>query len=193
LASYAEAGDILAAVSYVRRRGERTPIAVLGRNQGFVRKPMKPHHLRFCSAARCARSLLLVFAIVVALAPCPAQQQGSHDAEFRAFYVGFLAAVRANDKNKLGDLIAFPVQDWSVERKGIVETIGIKDKSDFLARYNSLFTPFMRSHVLHAKPQKLSDDRYMVMWQDANAEFSFQFEYVAGRAFRVTAYSIGPR
>ena len=75
----------------------------------------------------------------------------------------------------------------------MVETIGIKGKSDFLAKYDYLFTPFMRSHVLGAKPQKLSDDRYMVMWQDANAEFSFQFEYVADRGFRVTAYGIGPR
>jgi pimeloyl-ACP methyl ester carboxylesterase len=33
---YAEAGDILAAVSYVRRRGERTRITVLGRSYGAV-------------------------------------------------------------------------------------------------------------------------------------------------------------
>jgi hypothetical protein len=134
----------------------------------------------------------LVLVIAIPAAASDAEQQKSHTEEFRAFYVEFLAAVRANDKNKLADLIAFPVRDWSVERKGLVETIGIKGKSDFLAKYNSLFTPFMRSHVLDAKPQKVSDDHYMVVWRDANAESSFQFEYVAGRGFRVTAYGIGP-
>jgi hypothetical protein len=140
-----------------------------------------------------AKILPLVLAIVVPSAASDAEQQKSHEAEFRAFYAEFLAVVHANDKHKLAELIEFPVNDWSVERKGIVETISIKDKSDFLARYDLLFTPFMRSHVLSAKPQKLSDDRYMVMWEDADAEFSFQFEYAAGHAFRVTAYSIGPR
>ena len=135
----------------------------------------------------------LVFAIAIPAAASGTEQQKSHDAEFRAFYAEFLAAVRANDKNKLADLIAFPVKDWSVEKKGIVETIGIKDKSNFLAKYDSLFTPFMRSHVLGVKPQKVSDDHYMVVWQDANAEFSFQFEYMPPRGYRVTAYGIGPR
>jgi hypothetical protein len=135
----------------------------------------------------------LVLTIATTPAASDAEQPKSHEAEFRAFYAEFLAAVRANDKNRLVDLIAFPVKDWSVERKGMVETIDIKGKSDFLAKYDSLFTPFMRSHVLGAKPQKLSDDRYMVMWQDANAEFSFQFEYMAPRGYRVTAYGIGPR
>jgi hypothetical protein len=154
---------------------------------------MKPHHLRFCSAVRGARSSLLVFAIVILAAPCPAQQQGSHDAEFRASYVDFLTAVRANDKNKIADLIAFPVKDWSVERKGNVETISIEDKADFLTKFGSYFTPFMRSHVLKAKPQKLNDDHYTVVWQDAGAEFSFEFEYTASSGFRVTSYGIGPR
>ena len=125
--------------------------------------------------------------------PPAASDAEQHEAEFRAFYAEFLAAVRANDENELVDLIAFPVKDWSVERKGRVETIGIKDKSDFLAKYDSLFTPLMRSHVLDAKPQKVSDDHYTVLWQDANAEFSFQFEYMPPRGYRVTAYSIGPR
>lgn len=146
-----------------------------------------------CHARWAAKVSSFVLAIAIPRAATYAEQPKPRGEEFRAFYVEFVAAVRANDKNKLADLIAFPVEDWSVEKKGIVETIGIKDKSNFLARYDSLFTPFMRSHVLEAKPQKLSDDRYMVMWQDANAEFSFQFEYVAGRGFRVIAYGIGPR
>ena len=139
------------------------------------------------------KTALLIAALVVAVVPCRGQQPGLHDAEFRAFYDEFLGAVRANDKNKLADLIAFPVKDWSVERKGIVETVSIKDKAEFLSKYDSFFTAFMRSHALKAKPQKVSDDHYTLIWQDANAEFSFEFEYISGRGYRLTAYGIGPR
>jgi hypothetical protein len=135
----------------------------------------------------------LVLLIAIPVEASDAEQQKAHEAEFHAFYAQFLAAIGANDKNEIADLIAFPMKDWSVERKGIVETIGIKDKSDFLAKYDLLFTPFMRSHVFDAKPQKVSDDHYMVVWQDANAEFSFHFESMPPGGYRVTAYLIGPR
>ena len=131
--------------------------------------------------------------LVIAIPAEASDKQKSHEPEFRAFYAQFLAAIGANDKNKIADLIEFPVKDWSVERKGIVETIGIKDKSDFLAKHDLLFTPFMRSHVLDAKPQKVSDDHYVVVWQDADAEFSFHFEYMPPGGYRVTAYLIGSR
>lgn len=131
--------------------------------------------------------------VAILPAASDAEQEKSHEAEFRAFYAEFLAAVRASDKQKLVDLIAFPLKDWSVEREGLLETIGIKDKSDFLAKYDSLFTPFVRSHILDVTPQKVSDDRYTVVWQDANAEFNFQFEYMPTRGYWVTAYSISPR
>jgi len=126
-------------------------------------------------------------------ASCFAQQSGLRDAEFRAFYSGFTAAVKANDKNKIADLIEFPVKDWSIERKGNVETIPIKDKAEFLAKYDLFFTPFMRSHALKAEPKKASDNHYTLIWDDANAEFSFEFEYGQDHSFRVTAFLIGPR
>jgi hypothetical protein len=50
----------------------------------------------------------------------------------------------------------------------------------------------MRKHVATAKPQSLQDGRYVVIWDDANAEFSFEFGYTAGMGFRVTSYSVGP-
>jgi hypothetical protein len=149
------------------------------------------HYLRR-QARWAAKISPLVLAIAIPSAASDAKQQKSHEAEFRAFYAEFLAAVRANDKNKLADLIAFPVKDWSVERKGMVETIGIPTKAEFLRKYDSFFTPFMRAQVLKTKPQKISDDHYAVIWRDSNAEFSFQLENVAGRGFRVTAYGIGP-
>ena len=150
-------------------------------------------HYSLVGRSPVAAKILLLFAIVMFLAPSSrAQSQKSHEAEFRAFYAGFLTAVGANDKDKLADLIAFPVKDWSVERKGNVETVSIKDKAEFLAKYDSLFTPFMRTHVLKAKPQKITDAHYTVIWRDANAEFSFEFQHVVGNGYRVFAYGIGP-
>jgi hypothetical protein len=137
-------------------------------------------------------NLILLLEIATVVPPCRAEAPNMHDAEFRTFYAQFSKAVRANDKNKIADLIAFPVKDWSVERKGNVETISIPTKAEFLRKYDSLFTPFMRAHVLKTKPQKISDDHYAAIWRDSNAEFSFQFENVGGRGFRITAYGIGP-
>ena len=141
------------------------------------------------------KNILLVIALIsaVLISPCPAQSPGVHAVEFNAFYAQFLSAAKANDKQKLADLIAFPAEDWSVERKGDVQTETIKDRADFLKRYDVLFTAFMRSHVAKAKPQPLKDGRYVVIWHDANAEFSFEFGYTAGVGFRVLSYSIGPR
>jgi hypothetical protein len=141
------------------------------------------------------KNILLVIAIAFAtlIAPCHAQPPGAHTTEFNAFYAKFLSAAKTNDKQKLADLIAFPVEDWSVERKGDTQTEAIKDRADFLKRYDALFTASMRKHVASAKPQPLQDGRYVVIWDDANAEFSFEFTYAEGIGFRVTSYSIGPR
>jgi len=137
--------------------------------------------------------LAIVLACAALVAPCLAQPAGLRAAEFNAFYAKFQGAAKANDKHKLADLIAFPVEEWSVERKGNVQTGAIKDRVDFLKRYDALFTPSMRKHVATAKPQPLQDGRYVVIWDDANAEFSFEFGYTGGTGYRVRSYSIGPR
>jgi hypothetical protein len=140
------------------------------------------------------KTVLLVAALIVAsFAPSLAQQPGPHEAEFRAFYNDFLAAARANNKEKIADLIAFPVEAWSTETRGDVQTGKIKDRADFLARYNSLFTAAMRAHIPKAKLQMLKDGRYILGWHDADAEFGFEFDYVDGKGYRVRAYTIGPR
>ena len=46
-----------------------------------------------------------------------AQQKGPHEAEFRTFYAAFLKAVQANDKEKIADMIAYPVSSWSIQTK----------------------------------------------------------------------------
>jgi hypothetical protein len=101
--------------------------------------------------------------------------------------------VRANDKNKIADLIAFPVTSWSVSQKNMVSETTIPNRAEFLAKYESLFTPSMREHALKTKPQKISDDHYIIGWRDEDLEYSFEFESASPRGFRLTAYLIGPR
>jgi uncharacterized membrane protein YvbJ len=136
--------------------------------------------------------LLAVVLIAVVIVPSQARQSKPHEAEFNTLHESFLAAVRANDKEKIADLIAFPVADWSVVRKGNVQTEPIKDRATFLAQYNVLFTQAMRTHALRAKSEALQDGRYMISWHDTDTEYSFEFSYTEGKGFRVTSYSIGP-
>ena len=136
---------------------------------------------------------LLVGALVAATLamPCLGQTSGPHESEFRAFYADFLKAARTNDKEKLAGLIVFPTDDWSIETKGNVQTGSIKDRADFLARYNVLFTSSMRLHVQKAKVQA-SQSGWYTSWKDADSEFSFGFVYIEGVGFRVGSYNIGP-
>src|SRR5215510_11541506 len=98
-----------------------------------------------------ACTLVLSGALIV---PSVAIQKGPHEAEFKTFYAAFLKAVQANDKENIADMIAYPVSSWSLKTKP--ET-SIKDKADFLARYNVLFTNYMRLHLPKAKVQSGSD------------------------------------
>lgn len=126
-----------------------------------------------------------------AAAPRAAQKTGPHEPEFRAFYADFLSAVKANDKEKIADMIAYPVSSWSIETKGNVEEGQIKDKADFLARYNVLFTSSMRLHVQKAKVEPIPDG-WFTSWKTSDTEFSFEFRYVEGSGFKIESYSIGP-
>jgi hypothetical protein len=101
------------------------------------------------------------------MAPCGGAANTADENQFRTFYDQFLAAARTNDKTKVADLIDFPVNAWAQESKGNVQEIIIQNKVDFLAKYDSLFTPFMRSHALKTKPQKISEDHYAVIWDGA--------------------------
>ena len=131
--------------------------------------------------------------IAIAVATTLAQKAGPHEAEFRAFYADFLKAVAANDKEKIADMIKFPVaSDWSVDTRGNIQTVSIDDRADFIKRYNVLFTPYMRLHAAKAKPQALDGGRYMLGWKNQDVECSFEFEYIDGTGYRLTAYSIGP-
>ena len=70
-----------------------------------------------CQTRWAAKVSSFVLAIAILGVATHAEQPKSRGEEFRAFYVEFVAAARTNDKNKLADLIAFPVEDWSARRK----------------------------------------------------------------------------
>ena len=152
-----------------------------------------PSSYYFGSRVKLVTQILLFAVAIITIAPCGAAPDTPNGDEFRSFYDQFLTAVRANDMNKIADLIEFPVNAWAREKKGNVEEITIPDKADFLAKYDSLFTPSMRSHALKTKPQKISSDHYAVIWHDTDVERSFEFDYTPHHGFRVTAYLNGPR
>lgn len=152
-----------------------------------------PSHRPLPNRANLAAQILFFGATIITVAPCGAAPNTPNETEFRTIYDQFVSAVRANDKNKIADLIAFPVNSWSVSQKSVVNETTISNRAEFLAKYESLFTPFMRSHVLKTKPQKISDDHYVIDWHDEDLEYSFEFEYASSQGFRLTAYLIGPR
>jgi hypothetical protein len=122
--------------------------------------------------------------------PSLAQQKGPHEAEFRTFYAAFVKAVQANDKEKIADMIAYPVSSWSIQTKGDVREGSIKDKADFLARFNILFTDYMRLHLQKAKLQS-TPELWYVSWRDGFSECAFEFKYAEGVGFKITTYDVG--
>ena len=116
-----------------------------------------------------------------------AQQKGPHEAEFRTFYAAFLKAVQENDKEKIADMIAYPVSSWSLKTKP--ET-SIKDKADFLARFNVLFTNYMRLHLPKAKVQS-TPELWYTSWRDGYTECAFEFKYIEGTGFKIITYDVG--
>ena len=137
-----------------------------------------------------ACALLLFGALVMSSL---AQQKGPHEPEFRTFYAAFVKAVQANDKEKIADMIAYPVSSWSIHTKGArvdVQEGSIKDKADFLARFNVLFTNYMRLHLPKAKVQS-TPELWFTSWRDGNSECAFEFKYIEGTGFKIITYDVG--
>jgi len=134
-----------------------------------------------------ACTLVLSGALIV---PSVAIQKGPHEAEFKTFYAAFLKAVQANDKEKIADMIAYPVSSWTIATKKDVQEVSIKDKADFLARFDVLFTSYMRLHLPKAKVQS-TPDLWFTSWKDRYSEYLFQFKYVEGTGFKITTYDVG--
>jgi hypothetical protein len=140
------------------------------------------------SSLRVIAWALVIFGALIP--PSLAQQKGPHEAEFRTFYAAFLKAVQANDKEKIADMIAYPVSSWSIGTTRNYQEGSIKDKADFLARFNLLFTNYMRLHLPKAKVQS-TPDLWFTSWKDGHSECAFEFKYVEGTGFKITTYDVG--
>ena len=117
-------------------------------------------------------------------------QKGPHEPEFRTFYADLLKAVQANDKEKIADMIAYPVDYWAILKKRGAEDGSIKDKADFLARYDILFTSYTRLHLPKAKLQSTSE-LWFTSWRDGYSEYALEFKYFEGSGFKIFTYDVG--
>jgi hypothetical protein len=122
--------------------------------------------------------------------PSHAQQKGPHEAEFRTFYAAFVKAVLASDKEKLADMIAYPVSYWAIQTKKDLQEGSIKDKADFLARFDVLITNYIRLHLPKAKVQSTAELWY-TSWRDGYSECAFEFKYFDGSGFKLITYDVG--
>src|SRR5215831_2618089 len=141
-----------------------------------------------------AAAILSVFSTMAGRAQA-GQKGNNHDAEFRAFYADFLKAVRANDKEKIADMIAFPVadMDWYVRRGRRDDAVSIKDKAEFLKKYDTFFTSDTRLHLQKAKTSAIEGGRYAAFWDVGETRFTFLFEYIEGTGYRVESFTTGAR
>ncbi len=138
------------------------------------------------------KAVLIASLFVVGVAtPCLAKPPACDSQEFGTFRTEFEGAANANDKSHIVKLIAFPVEYWSAEGKHDVQSGPVKTEAEFLQRYDSLFTPFMRKHLHTAKLLSLPEGRCALTWHDANSEFTFEFQHVGDTGFRVTGYEVG--
>jgi len=122
---------------------------------------------------------------------CWAKEPACNGPEFQAFRTDFESAANANDKNRIVKLISFPVEYWSAEAKHDVQSGPVKSETEFLQRYDNLFTPFMRKHLHTAKLLSLPDGRCALTWHDANSEFTFEFRHAPEGGFRAIGYEVG--
>src|SRR5262249_17244886 len=134
-----------------------------------------------------ACALVLFGALVM---PGLAQQKGPHEPEFRTFYAAFVKAVQANDKEKIADMIAYPVSSWSIQTNGNVQEGSIKDKADFLAEFNVPCTTLSALHRPKAKVES-SPEFWYTPWRDGSTACAFEFKYVEGTGFKIIQPVVG--
>jgi len=141
------------------------------------------------------KKAILSTAILAALVATSlaAQKHNTHAAEFRPFYGDFLRAVSSGDKEKVAGMIAFPVADMDWVVGGGRRYVSIKNKAQFLQKYDTYFAPSTRLHLLKAKTEAIEEGRYAAFWDIGETRFTFLFEYIDGTGYRVESFTTGAR
>lgn len=122
------------------------------------------------------KALLLLFAAV---------WSAGADDEFAHWWPVFQAAVAHNDAKAVIDGSKFPMH-WE---NGPVRAI--KTREDFLARFETYFTPDMRTAVARAKPVRIPEG-YMITWKARGNEYSLYLHPSGGGRFALDGLSEGP-
>ncbi len=107
------------------------------------------------------------------------------DDGFAKWWPEFKAAVAKNDAKAIVKGAMFPM-DWE-----LLKTRKIESEADFLAHFQTYFTPYMRSAVASQKPVAIPGDQYMITWKARGNEYSMYFKAKNG-AYALFALSEGP-
>ena len=84
------------------------------------------------------------------------------------------ASIEANRCADTADLVAFPVEYWSVKTESGVRDVPIGDREQFVDHCAEYIDAFTRSHIRKAKLARLADGRYALMWATKELEFTFE-------------------
>jgi len=101
----------------------------------------------------------------------------------RAFLVNLQSVVKAEDKEKLTSMLAYPVNVFEGDRKST-----IRDRADFLRRYRKILTPRVKKAVIEQ-----SSDCLFGNWQGAmigDGAIWFREKPSNGR-FQIIAFNLG--
>ena len=136
-------------------------------------------------------SIAVLLTVAALATPALASPPACDGSEFKAFRTEFTDAANANDKTRLAKLIVFPVEYWATITKGNAQSSGVKTEAEFLQRYDTLVTAFMKKNLKTAKVLSLPEGRCALTWHDTSSEFSVEFQYVPDTGFRMSGYDVG--
>jgi hypothetical protein len=108
------------------------------------------------------------------------------DADFAKWWPGFQSAVAKNDVRTVVRGIHYPLQ-W--ENGPIRE---IQTARDFVARYDTYFTPEIKHAIASLKPERLPSGTYIVTWKARGNEYSLYFKPDGSGGFALDGLSEGP-
>ena len=107
---------------------------------------------------------------------------------FNRFYAEFQNAVKADDKEKVADLTDFDGFTWE-ETESLRQ---IKTREGFLKNYAGMFNATIKGKIATAKPVKVGDGSYFIIWHTKSLEYSLYFARMSDGSYRFEGLTIGP-
>jgi len=129
---------------------------------------------------------MLVLGLLVGGLPQPSKAQNP-DAQFRKWWPEFQAAVARHDVKTVARGMRFP-QPWE-NGPSIRE---IKNAGEFAARFDVFLTPEIKQQIAKAKPERLPNGNYIIVWHARGNEYSLHFAPVGQDAYALDGLGEGP-